>query len=134
MLTARILFMFRAGSSGGGQMGVVGTSAEASSARLINGIMRVRNLLFFLSGLALAAAAPALAGPNDVHDMVRAGEIMPLEPIQRRVMQENRGEYVGVQFDQSSRTYRFRFLKDGNLINVDVDARTGAPVRRRQSF
>ncbi|WP_313670538.1 hypothetical protein [Sandarakinorhabdus sp.] len=96
--------------------------------------MRVRNLLYFLVSLALMATSPALAGPNDVHDMVRAGEIMPLEPIQRRVMQENRGEYVGVQFDQSSRTYRFRFLRDGNLINVDVDARTGAPVRRRQSF
>lgn len=96
--------------------------------------MRVRNLLYFLASLALMATSPALAGPNDVHDMVRAGEIMPLEPIQRRVMQENRGEYVGVQFDQSSRTYRFRFLRDGNLINVDVDARTGAPVRRRQSF
>lgn len=134
MRLARILFMFRAGSIGSGQMGVVGTGAKACSARLINGIMRVRNLLFFLSGLALLTAAPAFAGPNDVHNMVRAGEIMPLEPIQRRVMQENRGEYVGVQFDQSSRTYRFRFLKDGNLINVDVDARTGAPVRRRQSF
>lgn len=96
--------------------------------------MRVRNLLYFLVSLALMATSPALAGPNDVHDMVRAGEIMPLEPIQRRVMQENRGEYVGVQFDQSSRTYRFRFLRDGNLINVNVDARTGAPVRRRQSF
>lgn len=134
MLSSRNLFMFRAGSSGGGQMVVVGAGAEACSTRLINGIMRVRNLLYFLVSLALMATSPALAGPNDVHDMVRAGEIMPLEPIQRRVMQENRGEYVGVQFDQSSRTYRFRFLRDGNLINVDVDARTGAPVRRRQSF
>jgi hypothetical protein len=98
--------------------------------------MRVRNLLRFLSGLALAGAVsvPAAAGPNDVHDMVRAGEIMPLEPIQRRVMQENRGEYVGVAFDHASRTYRFRFVRDGALINVDVDARTGAPVRRRQSY
>jgi hypothetical protein len=98
--------------------------------------MRVRNLLCFLSGLALAgaASAPAVAGPNDVHDMVRAGEIMPLEAIQRRVMQETRGEYVGVQFDQASRTYRFRFVRDGALINVDVDARTGEPVRRRQSY
>lgn len=98
--------------------------------------MRVRNVLCFLSGLALvvAASAPAVAGPNDVHDMVRAGEIMPLEAIQRRVVQETRGEYVGVQFDQASRTYRFRFVRDGALINVDVDARTGAPVRRRQSY
>ena len=94
--------------------------------------MRMRNLLPILASLVLAA--PAGAGPNDVHAMVRAGEIMPLEGIQRRVMQETPGEYVGVQFDQSSRTYRFRFLRDGNLINVDVDARTGERVRRRQSF
>lgn len=94
--------------------------------------MSVRNFLLFLASLVLAA--PVMAGPNDVHDMVRAGEIMPLEAIQRRVMQENRGEYVGVQFDQASRTYRFRFVRDGSLVNVDVDARTGEPVRRRQSF
>jgi hypothetical protein len=89
---------------------------------------------YVLASLMLAASAPALAGPNDVHDMVRAGEIMPLEAIQRRVVQETRGEYMGVQFDQASRTYRFRFLREGNLINVDVDARTGAPARRRQSY
>jgi uncharacterized membrane protein YkoI len=98
--------------------------------------MRMRNLLPILTSVALAApaVAPAAAGPNDVHAMVRAGEIMPLESIQRRVMQETPGEYVGVQFDQSSRTYRFRFLRDGNLINVDVDARTGERVQRRQNF
>ena len=94
--------------------------------------MRMRNLFLIATGLMLAM--PAVSGPNDVHDMVRAGEIMPLENIQRRVMQETPGEYVGVQFDQGSRTYRFRFLRDGNLINVDVDARTGERVRRRQSY
>ncbi len=66
--------------------------------------------------------------------MVQAGEIMPFEAIQRRVVQETQGEYVGAQFDQNSRIYRFRFLRDGNLINVDVDARTGERVRRRQNF
>ncbi|WP_439547315.1 PepSY domain-containing protein [Sandarakinorhabdus sp.] len=80
-------------------------------------------------------AASAVAGPNDdVHAMVQAGEIMPFEAIQRRVVQETQGEYVGAQFDQNSRIYRFRFLRDGNLINVDVDARTGERVRRRQNF
>jgi hypothetical protein len=84
--------------------------------------------------IGLAGPAFALRGPNDVRDMVRAGEIMPFEVIQRRVIQENQGEYVGAQFDQSTRIYRFRFLRDGSLINVDVDARTGERVRRRQSF
>lgn len=82
----------------------------------------------------LAVAMPAQAGPNDVHAMVQADEIMPFESIQRRVVQETPGEYVGAQFDQNSRIYRFRFLREGNLINVDVDARTGERVRRRQNY
>ena len=93
--------------------------------------MCIRSLLL-ISGLMLAM--PAVAGPNDVREMVRAGEIMPFEAIQRRVVQETPGEYVGAQFDQNSRIYRFRFLREGNLINVDVDARTGERIRRRQNY
>jgi uncharacterized membrane protein YkoI len=107
---------------------------EAVSARSNDEAMLVRNHVFSLIALVLMAPAAATAGPNDVQEMVRAGEIMPLESIQRRVVQQNRGEYVGVQFDQSSRTYRFRFVQDGSLVNVDVDARTGDPVRRRKNF
>ncbi len=50
-----------------------------------------------------------------------------------RVMQQVRGDYVGVEFDAATLTYRFRFLVDGNVINVDVDARTGQR-RRARSF
>ncbi|WP_164157902.1 PepSY domain-containing protein [Sandarakinorhabdus rubra] len=98
--------------------------------------MRNSSTLLIAAALALGLALPAhaLRGPNDVRDMVRTGEIMPFEVIQRRVLQDNEGEYVGAQFDQGTRVYRFRFLRDGNLINVDVDARTGQPVRRRQSY
>jgi uncharacterized membrane protein YkoI len=98
----------------------------------------MRATLLIIAGVALVGAlgapASALRGPNDVRDMVRAGEIMPFEVIQRRVMQENPGEYMGAQFDEGARVYRFRFLRDGELINVDVDARTGQPMRRRQRF
>lgn len=100
--------------------------------------MRMRNHLLIpalvVIGLSLAVPAQALRAPNNVGDLVRAGEIMPFEVIQRRVLQDNPGEYMGAQFDQGTRVYRFRFLRDGNLINVDVDARTGQPVRRRQSY
>jgi hypothetical protein len=101
---------------------------------LTDRFMRTRMLLLAAALAGLAIPAQALRGPNDVRDMVRAGEIMPFEVIQRRVMQENAGEYMGAQFDQSARIYRFRFLRDGSLINVDVDARTGERVRRRQSY
>jgi hypothetical protein len=98
--------------------------------------MHVRLILMAASLAGLLPASPALAlrGPNDVREMVQAGQIMPFEVIQRRVLQENQGEYMGAQFDQSTRVYRFRFLRDGDLINVDVDARTGERVRRRQSY
>jgi uncharacterized membrane protein YkoI len=86
-------------------------------------------------GLAAAAAAvPAGARTSDVQGLRRAGEIMPFDVIQRRVVQETPGEYMGAQFDAGSRRYRFRFMRDGNVINVDVDARTGERVRPRQSF
>lgn len=90
--------------------------------------------LLLLLPVLLATAGQAAAAPNDVQDMVRAGEILPFEAIQRRVMQETRGEYVGSDFQPSTRMYRFRFLKDGNLIYVDVDARTGQRVRVKQSY
>lgn len=98
--------------------------------------MPVRSLTFLVAGLLVAAplAGAAAAGPNDVHDLVKSGEIMPFEAIQRRIMQGTSGEYMGSQFDHNNRIYRFRFLQDGNLVNIDVDARTGERIRRRQSY
>ena len=88
-----------------------------------------RSLLFFL---VLAAANPAAAGVEDrVRDLQEAGDIMPFDAIRSRVMQQVRGDYVGVEFDAATLTYRFRFLVDGNVINVDVDARTGQRRRGR---
>ncbi|WP_310498900.1 hypothetical protein [Sandarakinorhabdus sp.] len=82
----------------------------------------------------LIASPVAAADERGVHELVKAGEIMPFEAILGRVTSEVRGEYVGAQFDMSSRTYRFRFVDNGNLFNVDVDARTGQRLNRRRSF
>ena len=81
---------------------------------------------------ALAVANPVAAGvENQVRELQQAGDIMPFETIRSRVMQQVRGDYVGVEFDAATLTYRFRFLVDGNVINVDVDARTGQRRRAR---
>lgn len=82
---------------------------------------------------ALLAGVPASAGGVEkrVRDLVEAGEIVPFETIRQRVASQVRGSYMGVEFDEPTLTYRFRFLVDGEVINVDVDARTGQ--RRRQS-
>ncbi len=91
--------------------------------------------LFPLLVVAALAGAPALAaGPNTVQGMKEAGEILPFEVIRDRVIASSQGEYVGAEFDAQSRTYRFRFVNDGTLFNVDVDARTGDRVNRRQRY
>lgn len=83
---------------------------------------------------ALVVASPAVAGvENKVRALQQAGDILPYETIRTRVMQQVHGEHVGVEFDAATLTYRFRFLVDGNVINVDVDARTGQR-RSRRSF
>lgn len=89
--------------------------------------MRLVAVLF----LGFALVAPALAGvENQVRDLVQAGEILPFDAIQSRVRAQTPGDYVGADFDAGTRTYRFRFLVNGNVINVDIDARTGQRVRR----
>lgn len=91
--------------------------------------------VFFLGIVAtcLLAGVTASAGGVErrVRDLVEAGEIVPFELIRQRVASQVRGNYMGVEFDEPTLTYRFRFLVDGEVINVDVDARTGQ--RRRQS-
>ncbi len=85
--------------------------------------------------LAMAGAVPCFAfAGNAVQEMVEAGQIMPLETIRRNVIASTPGEYVGVEFDTGSKRYRFRFMQNGALVNVDVDARTGRRLAARQSF
>ena len=94
-------------------------------------IMRFFPVLVLGVALATASFAPAFAGvEKEVRDLVQAGEILPFDAIQSRVRAQMPGDYVGADFDAGTRTYRFRFLVNGNVINVDVDARTGQQVRR----
>jgi hypothetical protein len=88
----------------------------------------------YLIILALAAAPVLAAGPSVVQELTAAGEILPFEVIRDRVKASVQGEYVGVEFHEQSRSYRFRFVNAGVLFNVDVDARTGARINRRQRF
>lgn len=72
--------------------------------------------------------SPALADkPRDADrafNAKREGRAMPLPKIERRVMPFMDGaDYLGPEFNGN--TYRLKFVKDGRVIWVDVDARTG---------
>lgn len=78
-----------------------------------------------------ATAAPAQALDPKVkdHDAARAatksGEIRSLGEIKSRVGSRVKGELVGSKLDMDQKRYRLRYLREGSIVEVDVDAKTG---------
>ena len=90
--------------------------------------------LAFAGAIALAGTAmPAMAqqrphGDQDrAYMMTQRGRSMPLPQIERRVLPAMPGaDYLGPEFNGKS--YRLKFMRDGRVIWVDVDAATGRIV------
>ncbi|KPF55375.1 MULTISPECIES: hypothetical protein [Novosphingobium] len=90
-----------------------------------------RLLLAAASVLALAAAAPAAnAQIRNEQDRARqdlaAGHVRSLREIEARVLPMMRGaQYLGPEYDPQARAYRLKFIREGRVVFVDVDGRTG---------
>ncbi|WEK42706.1 MAG: hypothetical protein P0Y64_15210 [Candidatus Sphingomonas colombiensis] len=90
------------------------------------------------SSLLLLAASPALATPPDqgreasaAWAATRDGKILPLKEIERRVVPTMKGaQYIGFDLELPSGVYTLKFLRDGTVIWVDVDGRTGQVIGR----
>ena len=105
---------------------------------------RIRTLLAgSLAALSLAAmlGAPASAAgfaqdqsrsdQGEARKEMKAGNQLSLREIERRVLPRMRGsEYLGPAYDSTARAYRLKFIKDGRVTYVDVDARTGRIINR----
>ncbi len=62
---------------------------------------------------------------------MNAGNILRLRDIEARILPTMRGaEYLGPAYDPAAMAYRLKFIKDGRVTYVDVDARTGKVLRR----
>jgi len=89
----------------------------------------IRPLLLASLAAALAAAAPAHAQRGDDQDeaysAAQRGAIRPLGDILRRVGPQVGGTFLGSDFDPDSRTYRLKYMNQGRVVVVDVDARSG---------
>jgi uncharacterized membrane protein YkoI len=98
--------------------------------------------LFSVMSAALALAAGASApvfvpvqqyrADQDAARSARlAGRLLPLREIERRVVpQMNGAQYIGFDFDSGSGIYTLKFLRNGNVIWVTVDGRSGAILGR----
>lgn len=91
--------------------------------------------------LALAISSPAaaeqqrsrqsLSEQGEARKEMRAGNIMRSREIEARVLPTMRdAEYLGFAYDSTAMAYRLKFIKDGRVLFVDVDARTGRILRR----
>lgn len=62
---------------------------------------------------------------------MRAGNQLSLREIERRILPQMRGsEYLGPSYDSTARAYRLKFIREGRVTYIDVDARTGRIINR----
>jgi len=96
------------------------------------------NKLPFLAALTLVTLVPAphaMAGPADAQGAVRrdirTGAVRPLREIEAHVLPMMPGmQYLGPEYDPTAMAYRLKFIRDGHVVFVDVDARSGEIIRQ----
>lgn len=98
----------------------------------------MRKSVSFAVALALAmpfAATGAKADPareqGEARKEMRAGNVQSLRQIERRVLPQMRGKtYLGPEYDPAAMAYRLKFIDNGHVMFVDVDARSGRILAR----
>jgi hypothetical protein len=82
---------------------------------------------------ALTSFAQGNGEQNQVRKDMRAGNVRSLREIEERVLPMMPGmEYLGPEYDPTAMAYRLKFIRDGRVVFVDVDARSGAVIDRRR--
>ncbi|MBC2664894.1 PepSY domain-containing protein [Novosphingobium flavum] len=88
-----------------------------------------------LAGSILAISPLASAAPGDEQGQarrdMRAGNVRPLREIEQRVLPSMPGmQYLGPEYDPTAMAYRLKFIQNGRVVFVDVDARSGQILSR----
>ncbi len=80
---------------------------------------------------AAAAQEQSLSDQGEARREAQAGTQLSLREIERRILPQMQGsEYLGPAYDSTARAYRLKFIRDGRVTYVDVDARTGRVIGR----
>ena len=95
----------------------------------------MKQFLTLLFALAVIPVLPAHAGPGGAQEKarrdLRAGNVRSLPEIERAVVPQMQGaQYIGPEYDPAAYVYRLKFIRDGHVIFIDVDARTGQVIRQ----
>jgi uncharacterized membrane protein YkoI len=97
--------------------------------------MKTRLTLFLALAALTATAAPAFAPKPDqqgARKQMSDGKVMSLRQIEGIILPRMKGmEYLGPEYFQDTKVYRLKFINEGRVIFVDVDARSGSIVGQR---
>lgn len=98
-------------------------------------VMPIKPILtaFVSASMFVLPAIPSAeaGGRRDEQDAARKamldGQVMPFSIIKRRVEREMTDDstYLGSEFNPRNNRYRLKYVKDGKVVWVDVDGRTG---------
>lgn len=81
--------------------------------------------------VAVSAHAQDHDDQGQVRKEMRAGNVRPLRDIEGMVLPQMRGmQYLGPEYDAGAMAYRLKFIRDGRVVFVDIDARSGRVIRR----
>jgi uncharacterized membrane protein YkoI len=91
-----------------------------------------------LLALGLTAVAPPLVSAkdrrgeqNEARAQMMAGKVKSIRSIESQILPRMAGsEYIGPEFDPNALVYRLKFIREGRVVFVDVDGRTGAILRQ----
>ena len=94
--------------------------------------MLVKPILFAcLSAIAVSGAVAQPLRDRAASAPRQNVQVLPIREIERRVIPMMQGaQYLGFDFDPQTSIYTLKFLRNGSVIWVDVDGRTGRIVRR----
>lgn len=103
-----------------------------------NGSMKTQTIfctLAFMAGATSIANLPAQADQVSEQGQLRkerrAGTVRSTREIERIVLPQMSGmQYLGPEYDAAAMAYRLKFIQDGKVVFVDVDARSGRVIGR----
>ena len=83
------------------------------------------------TGFAAPVAAQSRSDQGEARKEMKAGNILRARDIEARILPQMRdAEYLGFAYDPTAMAYRLKFIREGRVMFVDVDARTGRVIRR----
>jgi hypothetical protein len=82
---------------------------------------------------ALTSVAQPSGEQTQVRKEMRAGNVRSLREIEQRVLPTMPGmQYLGPEYDPAAMAYRLKFIRDGRVVFVDVDARSGGVLDQKR--